>query len=176
MVEGHAMYKGKPRLFWTRVMTKSKRGERGSSSSSASSNTELTKARMNEEEEETKSLKDLNSKFNGEHQEPITWSLQLHHIPVTAFSQTDLFLVLNLSRIQIPTGTSVTNCNHKHGLMVTCRHLHVRPHCFIPAEACSCRLELAYFAGRISKNRLVCKNAVSLPYYGSYRLLVIGPC
>ena len=26
-------------------------------------------------------------------QEPITRSLQLHHIPVTAFSQTDLFLV-----------------------------------------------------------------------------------
>ena len=24
------------------------------------------------------------------HQEPITWSLQLPHIPVTAFSQTDL--------------------------------------------------------------------------------------
>ena len=27
---------------------------------------------------------------------------------------------------------------------------------------CSCRLELAYFAGKISKNRLVCKNAVAL--------------
>ena len=30
---------------------------------------------------------------NGEYQEPITRSLQLPHIPVTAFSQTDLFLV-----------------------------------------------------------------------------------
>ena len=29
---------------------------------------------------------------------------------------------LNLSRLQIPTGTSVTNYNHKHGLMWTCRH------------------------------------------------------
>ena len=29
---------------------------------------------------------------------------------------------LKLSRIQIPTGTSVTNCNQKHGLMLTCRH------------------------------------------------------
>ena len=38
---------------------------------------------------------------------------------------------LHLSRIQIPTGTSVTNCNHKHGLMLTCRHVHVRLHCFI---------------------------------------------
>ena len=27
---------------------------------------------------------------------------------------------LNLSRFQIPTGTPITNCNHKHGLMLTC--------------------------------------------------------
>ena len=45
-----------------------------------------------------------------------------------------------------------------------CRHVHVRLHCFILTEACSCRLELAYFAGKISKNRLVCKNAVALAY------------
>ena len=31
-------------------------------------------------------------------------------------------LSLNLSRIRIPTGTSVTNCDHKHGLMLTCQH------------------------------------------------------
>ena len=59
---------------------------------------------------------------------------------------------------------------------LTCRHVHVRPHCFILTEACSCRLELAYFAGNISKNRLVCKNAVALAYYGSCRLLVMGSC
>ena len=41
---------------------------------------------------------------------------------------------------------------------------------------CSCRLELAYFAGKISKNRLVCKNAVALTYYGSCRLLVMCSC
>ena len=35
-------------------------------------------------------------------------------------------------------------------------------------------LELAYFAGKISKNRLVCKNVVALAYYGSCRLLVMG--
>ena len=29
---------------------------------------------------------------------------------------------LSLSRSQIPTGTAVTDCNHKHGLMSTCRH------------------------------------------------------
>ena len=33
-----------------------------------------------------------------------------------------VFFSLNLSRIQIPTGTSVTNCNHKHRLMSTCRN------------------------------------------------------
>ena len=32
----------------------------------------------------------------------------------------------------------------------------------------------AYFAGKLSKNRLVCKNAVALAYYGSCRLLVMG--
>ena len=83
---------------------------------------------------------------------------------------------LNLSRIQISTGTSVTNCNHKHGLMMACRHVHVRPHCFILTEVCLCRLELAYFAGKIPKNRLVCKNAVALAYYGSCRFLVMGSC
>ena len=56
------------------------------------------------------------------------------------------------------------------------RHVHVRPHCFILTEACSCRLELAYFVGKISKNRPVCKNAVALAYYGSCRLLVMGSC
>ena len=33
-----------------------------------------------------------------------------------------------------------------------------------------------YFVGKISKNRLVCKNAVALAYYGSCRLLVMGSC
>ena len=55
------------------------------------------------------------------HQEPISRSLQLPHIPVTAFSQTDLFLAEFISHSG-PTGTSVTNCNHKHGLMLTCSH------------------------------------------------------
>ena len=54
-----------------------------------------------------------------------------------------------------------------------CRHVHVRPHCFILTEAYSSRLELAYFARKISKNRLVCKNAVTLAHYGSYRLLSV---
>ena len=51
----------------------------------------------------------------------------------------------------------------------------MRPHCFILTEACSCRLELAYFSGQISKNRLVCINAVALAYYGSCRLPVMAP-
>ena len=44
----------------------------------------------------------------------------LPHIPVTAFSQTDLFSVWIYAWIQIATETSVTNCNHKHALMLTC--------------------------------------------------------
>ena len=48
------------------------------------------------------------------------------------------------------------------------------PYCFILADACSCRLELAYFVGIISKNRLVCKNAVAFASYGSCRLLEMG--
>ena len=76
--------------------------------------------------------------------------------------------------MQIPTGISVTNCNHKHGLKLTCRHVHGRLHCFILTEACSCTMELAYFSGKIAKNRLVCKNAVALAYYGSCTLLVMG--
>ena len=34
--------------------------------------------------------------------------------------------------------------------------------------------ETGLFAGKISKNRLVCKNAVALAYCGSCRLLVMG--
>ena len=52
----------------------------------------------------------------------------------------------------------------------------MRLHCFILSEACSCTLELAYFAGKIAKNRLVCKNAVALAYYERCRLLVVGSC
>ena len=81
---------------------------------------------------------------------------------------------LNLSRIQIPTGTSVTNWSHKLGLMSTSRHDVDMFTCFILTEACTCRLELAYFAGIISKNRLVCKNAFALAYYESCTLLVMG--
>ena len=36
------------------------------------------------------------------------------------FTNRSIFSV-NLSGIQIPTGTSETNCNHKHGPMLTCR-------------------------------------------------------
>ena len=55
-----------------------------------------------------------------------------------------------------------------------CRHVHMRPHCFILIKACSCRLELAYFVGKISKIRLVRKNDVALAYYGSCWLQVMG--
>ena len=78
------------------------------------------------------------------HQEYITRRVQLpyDHIPVTAFSKTELFLVW----IQIPTGALVTNCNQKRDIF-TC----VGPHCFILTETCSYTLEQAYFAGKYLK-------------------------
>ena len=79
------------------------------------------------------------------HQESATTPYSCHGV----FTDQSIFS-LNLSRIQIPTGTSVTNCNHKHGLMLTCRHVHVRLHCFKLTEACSGTLELAYFARKNS--------------------------
>ena len=64
----------------------------------------------------------------------------------------------------------MTNCSHKHGLMLTCRHDVDMFKCgrifFTLTEARSSRLELAYFRGNISKNRLVCKDAVALAYMG----------
>ena len=90
------------------------------------------------------------------HQEPATTPHSCHGV----FTNRSIFS-LNLSRIQIPTGTSATNCNHKHGLILVCRHVHVRPNCFIITKACSCKLELAYFGGQLYKNRLFCKNAVA---------------
>ena len=110
-------------------------------------------------------------------QEPITRSLQLPHIPVTAFSQTDLFLVwiyLELESYGNLSNQLQSQARTNVDMSKWCRPVHVRPHCFILTEACSRRLELAYFAGTNSKNRLVCKNAVALAYYGSCRLLVMG--
>ena len=49
--------------------------------------------------------------------EPATIPYSCHGV----FTDRSIFS-LNLSRIPIPTRTSVTNCNHKHGLMSTCRN------------------------------------------------------
>ena len=46
---------------------------------------------VNEEQTTLAFRQDLAFIF-GQHQEPMSWSMQLHYIPVTAFSQTDLFL------------------------------------------------------------------------------------
>ena len=103
--------------------------------------------------------------------EPATTPYSCHGV----FTDQSIFS-LNFSRIQIPTGTLVTNCNHKHRLILTCRHDVDMFNCCILTEARSCRLELAYFAEKISKNRLACKNAIVFAYYGSCRLLVSGSC
>ena len=56
-------------------------------------------------------------KRGAHHQEPATTPYSCHGV----FTDRSIYS-LNLSRVQIPTGTSVTNCNHKQGLMLTCRH------------------------------------------------------
>ena len=71
---------------------------------------------------------------------------------------------LDLSWIQIPKGTSVTNCNHKHGLMSTCSHEAAM--FYSHRSVLTWTGTMAYFAGKTSKNRLVCKNAVALAYNG----------
>ena len=59
----------------------------------------------------------LRGSAGAHHQEPATTPYSSHGV----FTNRSIFS-LNLSRIQIPTGTSVTNSNHKHGLMLTCRY------------------------------------------------------
>ena len=56
-------------------------------------------------------------KSGAHHEEPATTPYSCHGV----FTERSVFS-LNISRIQIPTETSVINCNHKHGLMLTCRH------------------------------------------------------
>ena len=51
------------------------------------------------------------------HKEPATTSYSWHGV----FTDRSIF-ISNIFRIQIPTGTSVTNCNHKHGLLLPFRH------------------------------------------------------
>ena len=51
------------------------------------------------------------------HREPATTPYSCYSV----FTDRSIFS-LNLSPIQIPTVASVINCNHKHGLMLTCRH------------------------------------------------------
>ena len=97
-------------------------------------------------------------------------SLQLPHIPVTAFPQIDLCFSLNLSQIQmIPTETSITNCNNKHGLMPTCRN---DVDMFTWGRIVSSSPKRAHVDWNwpISQEKyLVCKNAIAFAYYGSCR-------
>ena len=100
-----------------------------------------------------------------------------------AHHQTGIFLVwiyLEFRSPQEPLWAIILRSQARTNVVMStwCRHVHVRPHCFILTEVCSCRLELAYFAEKISKNRhrQVSKNVVALAYYGSCRLLVTGSC
>ena len=106
--------------------------------------------------------------LQGEEKNLITRSLRLPHIPVTAFHKPIYFYVEFISnsdphrnfsdQLQSEARTNVD-------ISTSCRNIHVRPHYFILTEACSCRLELAYIPGKISKNRLVCENAVAMVFF-----------
>ena len=105
-------------------------------------------------------------------QEPISRSLQLPHIPVTVFSQTASIFSLNLSRIQIPTGTSVTNCNLKHGLMSICSR---EAALFYPYQSVFMQTGTGLFRGKkYLRIHWSVKMGVALAYYESCRLLVIN--
>ena len=105
------------------------------------------------------------------HQEPATTPYSCHGV----FTDRSIFN-LNSSRIQTPTGTSVTNCNNKHGLMLTCRHVHVGRIVLSSPKRAHVDWNWPISREKISKNRLVCKNAIALAYYGSCRLLVMCSC
>ena len=84
-------------------------------------------------------------------QEPITRSMQLPHFPVTAFSQTDLFLVkVNVNSDPRRNLSNQSQARTKFYVfsILLCRHVHVRPPFFYLTDAHSCRPELNYFAGK----------------------------
>lgn len=95
---------------------------------------------------------------------------------LSVFTDQSIFS-LDLLRIQIPRGSWVTNCNHKHGQVLTCRHDVVmitwgRIVLTLPKRA-HVYWNWPISLEKISKNRLVFKNAVALAYYGSCKLLVM---
>ena len=107
------------------------------------------------------------------HLEPATTPYSCHGV----FTDRSIFS-LNLSRIQIPTGTSVTNCNHEHGLMLTCRNdvdmfTWGRIVLSLPKRVHISR-NWPFSPEKYLKIEWFVKMAVSLAYYGSRRLPVMG--
>lgn len=107
-------------------------------------------------------------------QEPITRILQLPHIPVTAFSQTDLFLVwiyVEFSSPQEPQWPiaiiSTDQCWHVDNFTWS------RIVLSSPKRA---HVDWNWPISREKYLKIVCKNALALAYYGSCRLLVMGSC
>lgn len=101
-------------------------------------------------------------------QEPITRILQLPHIPVTAFSQTDLFLVwiyVEFSSPQEPQWPiaiiSTDQCWHVDNFTWS------RIVLSSPKRA---HVDWNWPISREKYLKIVCKNALALAYYGSCRL------
>ena len=122
----------------------------------------------------------LKCRFSGAilSQELIARCLQLPHIPIRAFSQTDLFLVWIYLKLRSPQEPQWPIAITSTALMLTCRH-HVDM--FTWGRIVLSLLKRAHVdwnwpisREKISKNRLVCKNAVALAYYGTCRLLIMG--
>ena len=91
-----------------------------------------------------------------------------------------IYFSLNLSRIQIPTGTSVTSCNHKHGLMLTCRNDvdMFTWGCFVLSFPKHAHVDWNWpiLREEFLKIDWSAKKAVALAYCRSCRLLVMGSC
>ena len=84
---------------------------------------------------------------------------------------------LNLSRIQIPTGTLVTNLQSQAWTNVDtltwCWHVHARQHCFILTDLAHVDWKWSISREKYLKIDSSVKNSVALAYYGSCRLLLM---
>ena len=97
-------------------------------------------------------------------QEPITRRVQLPYTPVTAFSQTDVFLVYFHFEFRPPQEPQWPDTS-THWIFNWFHHLTERlkrkTAISFLTYARPCRLELIYFAEKEFRNRPVCKNAVT---------------
>ena len=88
---------------------------------------------------------------------------------------------LNLTRILDPhrnlTDQLQSQARTNVDMSTWCRHVHgSEAALFYPYRSVLMQAGTGLFRGKSIQNRLVCKNAIALAYYGSCRLLVMGSC